>query len=728
MKPLLKIMKRFAFSLLLLPSFIYAQEGWIWQNPLPQGNDMSCLQFVNSATAYALCYNSVMKTTNTGYNWSIYYTNHDHKNISLQFVNENTGYVVSDSGLVLRSTNSGMNWVLVHNLNLDRIHNLYFINVNTGFILRYNCFVPSCGTSLYMTTNGGYDWENQINDTSFILRDFSFLNQNTGYIAGSKFSNSYNDNYAKIFITTNSGSTWDTIATGFYCRLRGVHSIDANRLVVFGDVSITNGKSFFLSSNSGQNWISSDIAGNVRCFEPVSSSTYYVINVLYSQNFNLSKSTNFGINWNLMNSSSFFSSIDFITEFQGVGVGVRGLVASTTNSGINWNNQTTRLETDWFWSVDFVNDNTGYAGGGQRLFKTYDGGSSWVLIPGKPGEHMDFVDANTGYVVNIDTLHKTTDGGSTWINLNYGLYGQLNEVHFINPNTGYIIGKYNILKKTTDGGMNWIQITGHGSGYQECMYFYDESLGFIGKENNPGGWGLSRTSNGGASWSFSKFPGVEYFIYDITFLNQSTGFFTTGGKIFKTTNSGNNWYPVFDHEYYLLGDIWAIQFVNTSLGYATLNSGRVLKTTNSGDSWTMLNSISYYGFYDLSFVNESTGYFVGVGGVILKTTNGGGTISVQLISNIIPNEFKLFQNYPNPFNPVTKIRFAIPRTSSNNSVPLRLAIYDALGREIEILVNETLSPGEYEIEWNALNYPSGVYFARLTHSSSAITNKMILLK
>ncbi|HWA07237.1 MAG TPA: hypothetical protein VG961_11865, partial [Ignavibacteria bacterium] len=86
---------------------LFSQSGWIWQNPLPQGNSMSNLQFVNPTTAYALCFNSVMKSTNAGSNWSIYYTNHSQNNTSLQFINETTGFVVSDSGIVLKTVNGG---------------------------------------------------------------------------------------------------------------------------------------------------------------------------------------------------------------------------------------------------------------------------------------------------------------------------------------------------------------------------------------------------------------------------------------------------------------------------------------------------------------------------------------------------------------------------------------------------------------------------------------------
>lgn len=117
---------------------LFSQSGWIWQNPQPQGNTMSNLQFVNSTTAFAMCFNSVMKSTNAGNNWSIYYTNHSQNNASLQFINETTGFIVSDSGIVLKTLNGGVNWGVSYDFHQAKFHKIYFRDVNTGYLLRYN--------------------------------------------------------------------------------------------------------------------------------------------------------------------------------------------------------------------------------------------------------------------------------------------------------------------------------------------------------------------------------------------------------------------------------------------------------------------------------------------------------------------------------------------------------------------------------------------------------------
>ncbi len=112
-------------------------------------------------------------------------------------------------------------------------------------------------------------------------------------------------------------------------------------------------------------------------------------------------------------------------------------------------------------------------------------------------------------------------------------------------------------------------------------------------------------------------------------------------------------------------------------------------------------------------------------------------ISIHPISTNIAAHFRLYQNYPNPFNPITKIKFEIPLlrgVSEGRGVLPRLVVYDVLGREVASLIpplwggQEGLSPGVYEVEWDASNYPSGTYFYRLTAAEFTETRKMIMVK
>ncbi|MCH7963838.1 MAG: T9SS type A sorting domain-containing protein [Bacteroidetes bacterium] len=98
--------------------------------------------------------------------------------------------------------------------------------------------------------------------------------------------------------------------------------------------------------------------------------------------------------------------------------------------------------------------------------------------------------------------------------------------------------------------------------------------------------------------------------------------------------------------------------------------------------------------------------------------------------SLTPENIELFQNYPNPFNPSTKIKFSIP-IGTLNSVSLK--VYDVLGNEVATLVNKELSAGNYELEFDASDLTSGIYFYKLKVGSPEgqafnRTYKMVLLR
>ncbi|HMS63968.1 MAG TPA: T9SS type A sorting domain-containing protein [Ignavibacteria bacterium] len=93
-------------------------------------------------------------------------------------------------------------------------------------------------------------------------------------------------------------------------------------------------------------------------------------------------------------------------------------------------------------------------------------------------------------------------------------------------------------------------------------------------------------------------------------------------------------------------------------------------------------------------------------------------------STEISGSFKLGQNYPNPFNPVTNLEFGI-----SNLGFVSLIVYDVLGNEVRTLINENKPVGNYEIEFNGSNLPSGIYYYTLSVNGVAIeTRRMTLLK
>jgi len=108
---------------------------------------------------------------------------------------------------------------------------------------------------------------------------------------------------------------------------------------------------------------------------------------------------------------------------------------------------------------------------------------------------------------------------------------------------------------------------------------------------------------------------------------------------------------------------------------------------------------------------------------IIKTTNGGGVTGINETITILPKDQKLLQNYPNPFNPATTIQYQVPERSV-----ITIKVYDVLGNEITTLINEEKLAGSYEVEFDATELPSGIYFYRLQADSFVETKKMVFIK
>jgi hypothetical protein len=139
------------------------------------------------------------------------------------------------------------------------------------------------------------------------------------------------------------------------------------------------------------------------------------------------------------------------------------------------------------------------------------------------------------------------------------------------------------------------------------------------------------------------------------------------------------------------------------------------------------NASGYTSTYDVEIDEAgnvySQSYF---GWTVEKWTYDGElpvVTSVEPIERTLPGEYRLNQNYPNPFNPATTIEFSVPLAG-----PVRLVVYDLLGRTVATLVDEVVSAGSYRVTFDARDLPSGTYLYTLRSAGASLTQRMILLK
>ncbi len=707
-------MKKLIFTLIIFSVFAgksFSQSYWVWQNPLPQGNTINDIKFVNPNTGYAVgdggtiikttnggadwffCssekygkrnkislagnnivyisdYNSIWKSTNEGLNWTIipltFYPD------PVFFIDASTGFAGCSIGKILKTTDGGSNWNSYSIAQLvNNILSIFFCDVNTGFL--------GVGGKIFKSTNSGVNWAVVYQDSLNNSRDYRsivFVNQTTGYTVG---------NFGRVIKTTDSGNSWFQIASNYDYDLKSICAVNESRLISCG----TKGK--------------------------------------------IIESTNQGITWTQTHSDPGFTfySVHFAGESSVYAAGSKGITVKSTDAGDSW----IKLSSGIYQNITkcyFADENTGFAAcGNDTILKTTNSGLTWNILltvyPDTKFSSLFFIDQNTGFAGgNHSMVIKTTDGGSTWNNLTPVAQSTVFTIYFVNPSTGYVGGDllFNVCK-TTNGGVDWVTQDIPTQGDIRQIKFFNSNTGFVGT----GIAGILKTTNAGENWIFNhQCPGG--IIDDIDYPEENTVYVANSGGISKTTDCGNTWSIIAN------GDGIGVSFADANTGFivqgfpsATTSYAKISRTTNGGLNWiTEYPGLADFNFSDIFTVNSDISFIVGDYGATLIYD---ATMVNVNNNNSIPKSFTLSQNYPNPFNPLTRIKFAIPLlrgVSEGRGVLVRLIIYDILGREITTLVNEELKPGTYEVEWDASNYPSGVYFYKLITKDYSETRKMVLVK
>ncbi len=317
-------------------------------------------------------------------------------------------------------------------------------------------------------------------------------------------------------------------------------------------------------------------------------------------------------------------------------------------------------------------------------------------------------------------IYRTKNMGSNWER-----YQENNYIYSvilnINSPSNIIAGCYNYdsgkIIVSTNYGITWL-----GSSINNTSIL---SLAKNGNTLYAGtnGEGLFKSTNGGFNWVHSALNVV--YVNSVT----STGNYIFAGTergLYRSTDNGNTWglTPVVNTTIYALENHNNVIFA----GVSDINN--FYYSTNYGLSWISKNDglldIEYSSVRTIHIANDYI--FIGVSnsdydGVYRRPISE--IISVQQISENIPVNFSLSQNYPNPFNPSTKIKFDI---SGSTGVQTFLYVFDELGREVKVLVDEMLKPGPYEADFNGTSYPSGVYYYKLLAGNFSETRKMVLVK
>ncbi|KXK53259.1 MAG: Cytochrome c554 [Chlorobi bacterium OLB5] len=715
-------MKKTVYTFLILSITvlnIYAQQGWFWLNPLPQGNYLSGITFTENNTGYLIGSNgTLLKSTNNGISYYLVESNLTENFQSFYFVNQTTGFIGTDNGIIYKTYNGGNSIEGIFLGYADPVYNIKFINTYTGYALTRS---EQKKSRIYRTLNTGNNWDLcYVFPDSVCIFNISCIN-NTIYASGENIQRK-----SKFYKSTDNGNNWFVMNVNILGSIQGLHFI--NEQTGFAS-QFAYGRKFFRTTSGGVSWDTlSDISPDNIQF--INTNTGFAYGQ-YSNN-NIYKTTNMGINWYpIYQFSGYISKVKFLDSQTWISVRMNS-ISYTSNSGANWNEISSGFN-EYLDDVFFVNSNTGFiAAINGKVYKTTNSGYNWIGYTVNNTINygincLDFLNENTGFAGTIwSTIAKSTNGGINW-NVMYidSLMGEsIIGISIPSADTGYAVGKYDSFLKTTNGGINWLITRFPNTLYLNDVYFINNTTGYCAGRD--GGGIIKKTTNGGLNWQTFNFDSVFYFT-DLHFVNSEFGF-AVGNKLYnigfivRTTNGGITWDPSYLPGTFVVSSVY---FLNENVGYAGAE-GISYKTTNGGNNWFGIRTKSpdLHGIY---FINENTGYAVGSNGTIIKTTNGGGDpIGIEYVGNTVPNDYSLFQNYPNPFNPVTKIKFSVPHNGFDRDI--KFTIYDITGRAVKNYQYSNLNPGTYSIEFDGTNFASGVYFYRVESGNFRQTRKMVLIK
>ncbi len=371
-----------------------------------------------------------------------------------------------------------------------------------------------------------------------------------------------------------------------------------------------------------------------------------------------------------------------------------------------------------------------------------------AVIPDYEGDDSTFIFRREVYLA-ADT---------NWIASDSGIDKSINGIYAINsyyfsghePPQPILAGGYNDLYQASWSGYFWVQSEIEGVDLRPVIKAIDVSPHW-GAPQSGVAWaagyiGLSsaafRSTDQGKTWTvFPLNDFQEYAPASSVAINTrypDSVYVCWINSLLLTPNNGKNWKGVLStrgggigrvavdplHPENVFVGSW---FVDDS--HQSPDQAEFLRSTNGGKNWDMVEPVTNVPLEFITSIavlnrleENNTYVFIGTAGTGVWRYKYPIVTSITENKNILEH-FIFYQNYPNPFNPITNIRFRIAESGF-----VTLKVYDLLGREVAALVNEEKPAGEYEVEFDANDLTSGIYFYTIKSGDFYQVKKMILMK
>jgi photosystem II stability/assembly factor-like uncharacterized protein len=401
--------------------------------------------------------------------------------------------------------------------------------------------------------------------------------------------------------------------------------------------------------------------------------------------------------------------------------------------------------------VRFANSQVGWIAGEKYLYKTLDGGASWVKQDSAWGycETLCVLDENTVFWSDCSLeswmhtrgIRKTSDGGQSWVTVDTSQYFY-SDMEFVTAKIGFAAGigpQGALIRKTMDGGDHWVTLPATFKITKDEI----QGISFINEQQ---GWAISydgyifKTENSGLSWALLDSIRDEYNksvpMRDIQFVTPDSGWAVggiSGGMVIaRSVDGGKKWGVSITGG----TSLQEVRFLSSTAGWVAGMSNvqpYLASTVDGGVKWNTdsdgieyLAGINISGVQSISILADNLGYAIarfGHNSYCLLKLDEPSSIQSCAQHLRIPDGFSLEQNYPNPFNAESVIAFDLP-----SQTHVALTLYNVRGEMICTLCDKSLPAGRHELKLTAGMLPSGLYFYRMTAGKFAAARKFVVAR
>jgi photosystem II stability/assembly factor-like uncharacterized protein len=574
-------------------------SGWLWGNPLPQGNTLRAMAFYGTTGFAVGDFGTLLKTTDGGASWEGLPAGTFSNLTELQVLDDQT--LVAGGGCVARrSTDGGKTFTRIGFTNVEsdcpadsNLAALSFLDANLGYIFE-------AAGQVFQTRDGGTRFAAKIAvpgtrtvGGGAVPTDAQFLSESTGFVATSD---------GRIYQTTDSANSWKAVSeTGR--PVRGLAFATSSVGYAVGDGSL-----FLKTTDGGATWVAKDIGAPggtnltaVRCADEKTC----VVTTQAGTVVGVTKDGGTTWLWKSPSTDPLFAAA-LASTTRVVAAGQQGSTAYSDDAGQNFTPVGGRLVGQ------FTRVRAGKVAGS-------------AFAPGPDG-----------------TLARTVDGGHTWTRGNVATSQDVLDVSFPTVNDGYALDVAGGVFNTNDGGQSWATLNTGSTARARAVYAPSPTVVMV-----IGPTGVRRSTDSGGSFAAVKGDAVSRTVLEGVDRAGSAIVAYGPQDVIKSTDNGKTWKTVLKPGKYVkkgkrkvnrLG-IRNVDFADANSGFLLDSSGRLWKTRNGGKSWTELPGVGTNGARGMSFSSAQKGYLVistfgdvrTPTGFLLRTDDGGATWHPQFV-------------------------------------------------------------------------------------------------